>query len=148
MGFADAMQRSSALVRPEDAMPKTLIVVCFALLFSTPTFAKSHDVFPLSCDVLWNAVKDTLANQNDYSVIAMDEAGQKASFVVVGETTPYRDLIALTAKGVECSMKLTVLQVGPDNSDERGFRKRLGKALARLQAATPAEKSSPTKGQE
>jgi hypothetical protein len=129
-------------------MPKTLIVVFFALVFSTPTFAKSHDVFPMSCDDLWTAVKDTLGNPNDYNVIAVDEAAQKASFVVVGETTPYRDMVALAAKGGECSMKLTVLQVGPDNSDERGFRKRLAKSLARLQAGAPGEKPSPVKGQE
>ena len=135
-------------VRPKDAMQKAIVVVLSVFLFSTPTFAKSHDIFPVSCDVLWNAVKDTLGNQNDYSVIAMDEAAQKASFVVVGETTPYRDMVALTMKDSGCAMKLTVLQVGPDNSDERGFRKRLGKVLARLQAATPAAKPAVERGQE
>jgi len=127
-------------------MQKTLVVAFFVLLSSTPSFAKSHDVFPVSCDVLWAAVRDTLGNPSDYNVIAVDEAGQKASFVVVGETTPYRNLVALAAQGDACAMKLTILQVGPDNSDERGFRKRLGKALAKVQAARPAKPAA--QGQE
>lgn len=129
-------------------MQKALTAFLFVFLFSTPTFAKSHDVFPVSCDVLWTAVKDTLGNQNDYSVIATDESGQKASFVVVGETTPYRDMIALTPQESACAMKLTVLQVGPDNSDERAFRKHLAKTLAKLQAATPPAKAAGVHGQE
>ena len=129
-------------------MHKRLSVLFLVCLFSTPTFAKSHYFYSVSCDVLWNAVKDTLGDQNDYNVIAMDEAGQKASFVVVGETTPYRDVVALTAKDGGCAMKLTILQVGPDNSDERGFRKHLWKALARVQPATPDAKSPTAKGQE
>ena len=128
-------------------MHKLMLIVVFSLIFSsTPSFAKSHDIFPLSCDVLWSAVKDTLGNPNDYSVIAMDEAGQKASFVVIGETTPYRDMVAVSSHDEGCAMKLTMLQVGPDNSDERGFRKRLGKALVRMQAAKPAKPA--TQGQE
>jgi len=91
--------------------------------------------------VLWTAVKDTLGNQNDFSVIAMDDAGQKASFVVVGETTPYRDMVALAEQDKACAMKLTIFQVGPDNSDERAFRKRLGKSLAKVQAAKAAKQS-------
>ena len=129
-------------------MGKTLAVVIFFFLSSVSSFAKEHDVYPMSCDALWSAVKDTLGNQNDYSVIALDEAGQKASFVVVGETTPYRDMVALAARDHLCAMKLTILQVGPDNSDERGFRKRLGKALAKLQAAAPRAPATPAHGQE
>lgn len=129
-------------------MNKFLIAASCLLLFTTSAFAKSHDVYPVPCDVLWNAVKDTLGNQNDYNVIAMDEGGQKASFVVVGETTPYRNMVALSTQDAGCAMKLTVLQVGPDNSDERGFRKRLGKALAKLQPAADGTKPAATRGQE
>ncbi len=119
-------------------MHKALAVILL-VFFSVPVFAKPHDLYPVSCDVLWAAVKDTLGNQNDFSVIAVDETGQKASFVVVGETTPYRDMVALVARDNQCAMKLTMLQVGPDNSDERVFRKRLGKSLVKVQAATPAK---------
>ena len=120
-------------------MHKTLAVI-FLVFFSVPVFAKPHDVYPVSCDVLWAAVMDTLGNQKDFSVIAVDEAGQKASFVVVGETTPFRDMVALVSRDNQCAMKLTILQVGSDDSDERVFRKRLGKSLAKVQAAMPATK--------
>lgn len=120
-------------------MHKTLVVILVVFLSSVPAVAKSHDIYPVSCDVLWAAVGDTLGNANDYSIIAIDEAGQKASFVVIGETTPYRNMIALTAQDNGCAMKLTILQVGPDNSDERAFRKRLAKSLVKVEAAKPAK---------
>jgi hypothetical protein len=122
---------------------KTLAVILLIFSSSIPALAKPHDVYPVSCDVLWAAVKDTLGNQNDFSVIAIDEAGQKASFVVVGETTPYRDMVALAPRDNQCAMKLTILQVGSDNSDERVFRKRLGRSLVRVQAAMPAKPAGP-----
>lgn len=120
-------------------MRKALVVVFFLLFSSIQVFAKSHDIFPVSCDVLWAAVMDTLGNPNDFNILVVDEAGQKASFVVVGETTPYKDMVALAAQDGGCAMKLTIFQVGADNSDERGFRKRLNKSLAKLQAAKPAK---------
>jgi hypothetical protein len=128
-------------------MYKTLVVAFFLLLSSTPSVAKSHDIFPVSCDVLWAAVMDTLGNANDFNILVVDDAGQKASFVVVGETTPYKDMVALAAHDSGCAMKLTILQVGTDNSDERGFRNRLNKSLAKLQAAKPAKPAGAT-GQE
>jgi hypothetical protein len=124
-------------------MKRTFLAGLLALL-ALPANAKSnHDVFPVSCDLLWTAAKDTLGNENDYSIVAIDEAAKKASFVVIGETTPYKNVIALVPKDDACAMKLTVLQVGPDNSDERGFRKRLDKSLARRQAEKQAKPALP-----
>lgn len=120
-------------------MYKTLVVVLFVLFSTIPAFAKSHDVYPVSCDVLWAAAKDVLQNPKDYSVVAMDEAGEKALFIVVGELTAYTDTVALTERDDGCAMNLRILQVGSDNADERGFRRRLGKSLAKAQAATPAK---------
>jgi len=128
-------------------MHKALAAVLFVLFSSVPVFAKSHDIFPVSCDVLWAAVMDTLGNPNDFNILVVDNSGQKASFVVVGETTPYKDMVALAAHDSGCALKLTIFQVGADNSDERGFRNRLNKSLAKLQAAKPAKPAGAT-GQE
>lgn len=124
-------------------MYKALGVVLFTLLSSIPALAKPHDVYPVSCDVLWTAIKGTLGNSNDYSVISINEATLKASFTVVGNLTAYTDTVALTLQDSGCAMKLVVLQVGPDNSDERGFRKRLDKSLAKLRNTAPAKLSVP-----
>ena len=120
-------------------MYKTLVVILFTSLSSVPAFAKPHDIYPVSCDVLWAAAKDVLENPKDYSVVAMDEAREKALFVVVGELTAYTDTVALSERGDGCAMNLKIVQVGSDNSDERGFRRRLSKALAKVQSAKPAQ---------
>ncbi len=120
-------------------MRKTLAVVVFLFLSSLPSFAKEHDVYPMSCDVLWASIKDALGNPRDYGVLSMDDLNLRASFVVVGNLTMYTDRVALSARDSGCAMKLTMLQVGPDYSDERGFRNRLKKAMARLQAVEPAK---------
>ena len=126
-------------------MGKTLIVSLFAFFSSVPALAKPHDVYPVSCDVLWAAVVDVLGNPRDYGLVGMSDSRQTATFIVVGEATQYADTVALTGQGDGCAMNLKMSQVGADNSDERGFRKRLGKSLAKLQAARPA-KPSPAPG--
>ena len=113
-------------------MLKRLFASSFLLLFSLPAMAKPHDLYPVSCEALWTAVKSALDSPNDYVLIFSDDQMHRASFSVIGELTTYKDTVSLMSSGDGCQMKLNVLQVGPDNSDERGFRKRLGKALARL----------------
>lgn len=120
-------------------MRKTLVVISLAFLTSIPAFARPHDVYPVSCNLLWSAIENVLENPGDYRVLTMDEAQQKASFVVVGDLTAYKDTVALMARGDGCMMTLKISQVGSDDSDERGFRKRLAKSLAKLQAGAKAK---------
>ncbi len=107
------------------------------LVVAAPALAKPNDVYPVSCNDLWAAVKDTLDNPRNYGVISMDDAGQRASFVVVGNLTQYADKVALAAKDGGCAMKATILEVGSDNGDWRLFHHRLTQSLAKLQAAKP-----------
>lgn len=122
-------------------MSRALFVVLVVFLLPIPASAKPHNVFPVSCDVLWTAVKDTLNNPNDYRVLSMSDSEMKASFIVVGELKPYTDRVILSAAEGGCAMKLTMSQIGPDNSDERVFRKQFGKRLAALQAVEKAKPS-------
>jgi hypothetical protein len=119
-------------------MIRTVLAVFVTLFWVIPANAKSNrDVYPVSCDVLWTAVKNTLENPKDYGVLSVNDLQYRASFVVVGNLVMYTDRLALTERDNGCAMKLSMSQVGADNSDERGFRKRFGKALAKLQAAKP-----------
>lgn len=124
-------------VRLEALMIRRVFVVLLALFVVTRANAKSkRDVYPMSCDVLWSAVKETLQNPRDYGVLWVNDLNQSASFVVVGNLVRYTDKIALLGQDGGCKMKLTMLQVGPDNSDMRGFRNRLKRSLAKqLEAA-------------
>jgi hypothetical protein len=119
-------------------MGKTFLAALLLTLISVPAFAKSKDDYPVSCDVLWTAVKDTLSNQGDYTILGMSDTGQNAAFLVVGERPAHTDRVALTSKDSGCSLTLAFVQIGAENSNERGFRKHVAKSLAKIQAAKPA----------
>jgi hypothetical protein len=116
-------------------MRKSLAVL-LALIVAAPAYAKSKpDVFPVPCNVLWSAVKNTLENPKDYGLLAVNDLTMRASFMVVGNLVRYSDRVALTEEGGGCRMDLRMLQVGPDNSDTRGFRHRLKRSLAIVEKA-------------
>jgi hypothetical protein len=123
-------------------MLKLLISLFLMVVFAAPVLAKPTDVYPVSCDNLWAAVKDTLGNQNNYGIISMDDEDLRASFVVVGALTHYTDKVALTATDGGCALDAKILDVGPENVDWRQFHHRLDKSLAKLHAAKP--KPAPT----
>jgi hypothetical protein len=113
----------------------------------TPANAKSNrDVYPMSCDALWRAVKAALENPRDYGILSLNDLKLRASFVVVGNLVQYTDRITLTEQDQGCRMDLQMFQVGSDNSDERGFRHRLKRSLMKLEAAEPtsAGEAKPT----
>ena len=118
-------------------MPKFLITSFLVLVIAAPALAKPRDVYPVSCNDLWAAVKDTLGDTRNYGILSMNDIAQKASFIVVGNLTTYTDKVALTAGDGGCAMKATILEVGSDNPDWRQFHNRLAKSLAKLQAAKP-----------
>ena len=125
-------------------MLKFLITSFFMLVVAAPALAKPKDVYPVSCDVLWAAVHDTLDNPRNYGILSINDAGQKASFTVVGNLTPYTDKVALTATDGGCAMKAAFLEVGADNSDWLQFHHRLVRSLAKLQAAMPKPAATAT----
>ena len=101
----------------------------------------------MPCDRLWVAVKDTLGNSKDFRVLSMYDESQQAAFIVVGNLTTFTDTVVLTQQEDGCQMKLRILQVGGDNSDERMFRNRLKKSMEKLQAAKP-DKPAASHGQQ
>jgi hypothetical protein len=97
----------------------------------------------MPCESLWAAVRNTLENRKDYGVLTENDLSLRASFIVVGNLVQYTNRIALTEQESGCRMDLRMLQVGSDNSDERGFRKRLKKELAKLEAVKPNSSGDP-----
>jgi len=118
-------------------MLKSFIVFLFALVLAAPALAKPRNVYPVSCDDLWAAVKATLGDQGNYGVLSMNDAAHHASFVVVGGLTQYTDKVALTGKDGGCAMDANLLQVGSGSEDYLQFHHRVLKSLAKLQAAEP-----------
>ena len=118
-------------------MLKSLITSVLMLFVAASALAKPRDVYLVSCDDLWGAVKDTLNNPGNYGISSVNDVEQKASFVVIGDLVVYTDKVALTAKGGGCAMKTSILEDGPDNPDWRQFHHRVERSLAKLQAAKP-----------
>ena len=73
-------------------MLKFFIASFFMLVLAAPVRAESKNVYPVSCNELWAAVHDTLDNPRNYGILSMNDAEQKARFVVVGNLrrTPTR----------------------------------------------------------
>lgn len=104
-------------------------------MFAAPALAKPIDVYPVSCNELWAAVKDTLDNPQHYGISSMSDAEQKASFVVIGDLVLYGDRVALVPKDGGCKANATILELGADDTDWRQFQHRIARSLAKLQAA-------------
>jgi hypothetical protein len=109
------------------------------LVATAPAVAKPSNLYPVSCSVLWAAVKGTLENPHNYVVVSSDDLRLRTSFVVVGNLTQYTDKVALTAADGGCALKATILEVGSFDGDWLQFHHRLDRSLAKLQAAKPKQ---------
>ena len=118
-------------------MCKFLITLFLALASAAPALAKPVDIYPVTRNDLWAALKDTLGDERNYGVISEDDAGQRASFVVVGARGHYTQNVALRMRNGGCTANATVVELGPADGDWRQFQHRLRQSLAKLQAAKP-----------
>ncbi|UWZ86877.1 hypothetical protein [Occallatibacter riparius] len=120
-------------------MLKLVLVAFFLLISSVPSWSRSSEEYPVSCDVVWGAVKDTLySNPRDYGIQSMNNVEWRASFIVLGNLTVFTDRVELRTTDSGCAMKTNIIQIGPDNSDWRRFHKRVGRAIDKMQAASGA----------
>ena len=118
-------------------MLKLFVTSLFGLVLATPALAKPAGLYPVSCDNLWAAVKDTLDNPGNYAIQSMDDARQRASFIIVGSMSHYTQRVVLTIKDGGCLANATIYEIGADNDEWRRFQHRLAKSVAKLQAAKP-----------
>jgi hypothetical protein len=118
---------------------RVVLIALSVLVSSVPTFASSRGVYPVSCNALWEAIKVTLSNTKDYSLLGISDSAHSAAFLVVGELTQHTDrVVELIAKDSGCVMRLAFVEIGPADDNERGFRKRVKKSLAKMEAAKAA----------
>ncbi len=126
-------------------MLKFHITSLIMLIVAAPALAKPIDFYPASCDEVWAAVKVTLDNPNHYGISWMNDAKQRASFVVVGDLVLYTQKVALEPKDNGCRVNATMIELGPDNLEWRQFQHRTARSLAKLQAESkPAQKATGT----
>src|ERR1700729_1933310 len=122
-------------------MKRIAVAGLMLVIVAGPSFAKTHkDSYPVSCSVLWPAVKDTLRNSGKYGILGIDNTEMTASFVIGGTLGGKRvNSVVLNAKGDEaCEMQVQSAYSGIAHDDAGDFKKRVDESLAKQQAAQPA----------
>ncbi len=120
---------------------KTFLLMLLGLSLAVPAYSKAKDphavkgVYPVSCDDLWIAVKETIHNRSNYGLSAVNDLDLTASFVVVGDSFIYNDRVALIQKGTGCEMKTDIGDIGAEPTNYRQFRTRVEHTLSRQQSA-------------
>ncbi len=128
-------------------MRRIAVAALMFLLFAGSSFAKVHkDVYPISCNTLWPAVKDTLRNSGKYGILGMDSAEMTATYSMgIGSAGQKRtNSVVLNVKDENsCEMVTQSGFSGLGNNDAGDFKKRVDTSLANLQASPPAAPAKP-----
>jgi hypothetical protein len=126
-------------------MKRFAVVALLLFLVAMPSFSKTHkETYPVSCSVLWPAVKDAIRNSGKYGILGIDNAEMTASFVIGGTLGGKRiNSVVLNGKGDTCEMQIQTAYSGLAHNDAGDFKKRVDESLARQQAEQPAVPKKP-----
>jgi hypothetical protein len=133
-------------------MMKSVVVALMSLVLAVPSFGKTHKTtYPVPCSELWNAVKDTLGNQENYNVLSTDDALMSASYnvkhaahvTVTGAVLQKTNHVNLVSKGATCEMQVVSNYSGFEHDDAGDFKTRVEASSAKMKAAKPSEPAKP-----
>ncbi|HEY5176227.1 MAG TPA: hypothetical protein VII95_11755 [Terriglobales bacterium] len=131
---------------------KFVVVALMSLILAVPAFGKTYkNTYPVPCSEVWGAVKDTLSNPENYSVVESDDTKMTASYNVKhsahvnvsGAALQRTNHVTLVSKGTVCEMQVVSNYSGWEHDDKGDFRKRVDESLAKLKAATPSQPAKP-----
>jgi PEGA domain-containing protein len=120
-----------------------LAVMLVVAGLSPVAFAKTHrDTYPVSCDVLWPAVKDVVRNSGKYGIIGIDSTEMSISYNIGGGLGGKRiNSVVLNRKGdKECEMQTQTAYSGMIHNDAGDFKDRVEKALKNAPPVAEAAK--------
>src|SRR5208283_5685246 len=109
-------------------MMKTRLVVAalIPLALALPAFGKTYkSTYPVACSEVWGAVKDTLSNPENYSVVENDHAKMTASYNVkhaahasiTGAALQRTNHVTLVSKGTGWEMQVVPNYSGVEHDD-------------------------------
>jgi len=133
-------------------MMKFVIVALMSLALALPAFGKTYkSTYPVPCSEVWGAVKDTLSNPENYSVVESDDTQMTASYnvkhsahvTITGAALQRTNHVTLVSKGTVCEMQVVSNYSGFEHDDKGDFKKRVDESLAKLKAATPSQPAKP-----
>ncbi len=128
------------------------VVALMSLALALPAFGKTYEnTYPVPCGDVWGAVKDTLSNPENYSVVESDDAKMTASYNVnhsahvnvSGAVLQRTNRVTLVSKGTGCEMQVVSNYSGWEHNDRGDFKNRVDESLAKLTAATPSQPAKP-----
>jgi hypothetical protein len=133
---------------------KTRIVVVALLSFglALPTLCETYKTqYPIPCSELWVAVKDTLSNPNNYTVVKDDADKMTATYkvkhnvhvTVTGALLQRNNKVTLVPKDTGCEMQVTSNYSGIEHDDQGDSQKRVDDSLAKTKAAKPPDPEKP-----
>jgi hypothetical protein len=116
-----------------------LVVTVPALAGLGPVaYANTHrDAFPVSCDVLWPAVKDVVTKSGKYTVMSINEPEMTVSYLFGNAFLSKRvNSVVLNRQGDDaCEMQTQTSFSGLAHNDAGDFKKRVEHSLAKEQQA-------------
>lgn len=133
-------------------MMKSITVALMTLIVALPLFGKTHkNTYPNACSEVWIAVKDTLSNPDNYTIVKSDDGMMSAFYdvkhsvhvTITGALTQRTNQVLLVAKGTGCEMQVTSNYSGFEHNDSGDFKKHVDDSLAKLSAPKPAEPAKP-----
>ena len=129
-------------------MMRFVVVALMSLALALPAFGKTYkSTYSDPCSEVWGAVKDTLSNPENYSVVESDDAKMTASYnvkhaahvTITGAALQRTNHVTLVSKGTGCEMQVVSNYSGFEHDDKGDFKKRVDDSLAKLKAATPSQ---------
>lgn len=131
---------------------RLLFVALILLALALSAFGKTYkSTYPCPCSEVWVAVKDTLSNPENYSVVESDDTKMTASYnvkhaahvTVTGVFLQRTNHVTLVSNGAVCEMQVVSNFSGWEHTDRGDFKKRVDESLAKLKAATPSQPAQP-----
>jgi hypothetical protein len=133
-------------------MMKTLVVALMSLALALPAFGKTYkSTYSVPCSEVWGAVKDTLSNPENYSVVESNDTQMTASYDVKhsahvnisGAALQRTNHVTLVSKGTGCEMQVVSNYSGWEHNDKGDFKTRVDESLAKVKESKPSESAKP-----
>ena len=134
-------------------MKTRLIAVAFlSLALALPSPGKTYkSTYPMPCSEVWNAVKDTLSNPENYNVVESHDAEMTASYQVkhsvhvniTGAMLQRTNHVTLVSNGAACEMRVVSNFSGWEHNDRDDFKKRVDESLIKLKGESASQLAKP-----
>src|ERR1035441_5385798 len=117
---------------------KIVVVTLMLIALAVPALAKTYkNTYPVTCNHVWSAVKETLSNEGNYKIQSSDDAQMTAVYqpkhsvhVDISGVLLLQRLnhVILVSKGAGCEMQVVSNYSGWGHEDQGDFKKQIGRA--------------------